>query len=75
MAKDKRLSETRSCLENNMDPVAKILGDAYATVDRKDNTMNRLVDQMLNVFLFFLNSLVSIFRFLTLGNGCLKNLV
>lgn len=48
MAKDKRLSETRSCLENNMDPVAKILGDAYATVDRKDNTMNRLVDQMLN---------------------------
>ena len=32
-----------------MDPVAKILGDAYATVDRKDNTMNRLITQMLNV--------------------------
>jgi armadillo repeat-containing protein 4 len=30
-----------------MDPIAKILGDAYATVDRKDNTMNRLLDQMM----------------------------
>ncbi len=36
-----------------MDPIAKILGDAYATVDRKDNTMNRLIDQMLNVCLEF----------------------
>jgi hypothetical protein len=30
-----------------MDPIANILGDAYATVDRKDNTMNRLLDQMM----------------------------
>jgi hypothetical protein len=31
-----------------MDPIAKILGDTYATVERKDTTMNRLVDQMIN---------------------------
>ena len=39
-----------------MDPIAKILGDAYATVDRKDNTMNRLITQMLNVRGLFLFS-------------------
>jgi hypothetical protein len=43
--------------KGNMDPIMKILGDAYATVDRKDNTMNRLLDQMmkvnLNEFMFF----------------------
>ena len=77
LAKEKKLSETRSCLESmqfktflnvfyilchyiyiiclislfkgNMDPIMKILGDAYATVDRKDNTMNRLLDQMMKV--------------------------
>ena len=71
IAKEKKLSETRSCLESrtgpsfitlihsvfiyfliikgNMDPIMKILGDAYATVDRKDNTMNRLLDQMMKV--------------------------
>lgn len=39
-----------------MDPVAKILGDAFATVDRKDNTMNRLLDQMLKVNYKVINS-------------------
>lgn len=27
--------------------MAKILGDAFATVDSKDHTLNRLLDQML----------------------------
>ena len=35
----------------NKDPIVKILGDTYATVDRKDSTLNRLVDKMLKVIL------------------------
>lgn len=42
------LTETRCCLESNKDPTSKILGDTYAAVERKDNTMNRLVDQMIS---------------------------
>lgn len=42
------LADTRYVLENNKDPTSKILGDGYAAVERKDNTMNRLVDQMIS---------------------------
>uniref|UniRef100_A0A668AFR1 Outer dynein arm docking complex subunit 2 n=1 Tax=Myripristis murdjan TaxID=586833 RepID=A0A668AFR1_9TELE len=65
LANDKKLKEVRACLEENRDPVVKILGPSFATVlEGEDNFVLRLVDKVkqedqaadsaLKVKLFFL---------------------
>ncbi|XP_033629492.1 armadillo repeat-containing protein 4-like [Asterias rubens] len=44
-AGDKKVQEARAILEANRDPVAKILGDGYATVEGEDNSTLRLLEQ------------------------------
>ncbi|XP_069504209.1 outer dynein arm-docking complex subunit 2 [Ambystoma mexicanum] len=46
LAKEKRLKETQACLEVNRDPIAKIIGPAFATVEGEDMSMLRLLDTM-----------------------------
>ncbi|XP_076823373.1 outer dynein arm-docking complex subunit 2-like [Clavelina lepadiformis] len=45
MAKEKRLNEARMCLEANRDPLVKILGPGFATVDSEDSTLIRMVEK------------------------------
>jgi len=37
--------ELRACLEANIDPIVKILGAAFATVDDEDSTLIRMIEQ------------------------------
>ncbi|XP_071753052.1 outer dynein arm-docking complex subunit 2 isoform X1 [Centroberyx gerrardi] len=47
LADDKKLKEVRACLEENRDPVVKILGPSFATVlDGEDTSVLRLVDKV-----------------------------
>uniref|UniRef100_A0A8C7JW62 Outer dynein arm docking complex subunit 2 n=1 Tax=Oncorhynchus kisutch TaxID=8019 RepID=A0A8C7JW62_ONCKI len=46
LAKDKRLKEVRACLEANKDPVAKMLGPSFATVDGEDSSVLRLLEKV-----------------------------
>ncbi|KAK6492254.1 armadillo repeat-containing protein 4-like [Huso huso] len=46
LAQDKKLKEVRACLEANRDPVAKILGPSFATVEGEDTSMLRLLDKV-----------------------------
>lgn len=41
----KALNETKLCLEANHDPLVKILGPAYATVDSEDSTVIRMLEK------------------------------
>uniref|UniRef100_H2YZX2 Armadillo repeat containing 4 n=2 Tax=Ciona savignyi TaxID=51511 RepID=H2YZX2_CIOSA len=45
MSKEKCTNEVRLCLEANRDPLVKILGAAYATVDTEDSTLIRMVEK------------------------------
>ncbi|XP_075068107.1 outer dynein arm-docking complex subunit 2 [Mixophyes fleayi] len=46
LARDKKLKETQACLEANRDPIARILGAGFATVEGEDMSMLRLLDKM-----------------------------
>ncbi|XP_036376548.1 armadillo repeat-containing protein 4 [Megalops cyprinoides] len=46
LAKDKALREVRACLEANRDPVVKILGPSFATVEGEDTSVLRLLDRV-----------------------------
>uniref|UniRef100_A0A8C4RWB3 Outer dynein arm docking complex subunit 2 n=1 Tax=Erpetoichthys calabaricus TaxID=27687 RepID=A0A8C4RWB3_ERPCA len=46
VAQDKKLREVQACLEANRDPVAKILGASYATVDGEDYSVLRLLEKV-----------------------------
>ncbi|XP_074662830.1 outer dynein arm-docking complex subunit 2-like [Tubulanus polymorphus] len=48
IANDKKLQETRACLEANSDPTAKMLGDRFATTDsQEDNSAYRFAEEIL----------------------------
>ncbi|XP_022242868.1 LOW QUALITY PROTEIN: armadillo repeat-containing protein 4-like [Limulus polyphemus] len=48
LAGHNKIKETRACLEANPDPVAKILGDAFATVEKaEDKGLLRYVDMVI----------------------------
>ena len=44
---DRKLAETRACLEANQDPVAKMLGDRFATVEGPDNAQYRYFEEIM----------------------------
>uniref|UniRef100_A0A8D2LV74 Armadillo repeat containing 4 n=1 Tax=Varanus komodoensis TaxID=61221 RepID=A0A8D2LV74_VARKO len=46
VASEKRLKETQACLEANRDPIVKILGPGYGTIEGEDLSMLRLLDKM-----------------------------
>ncbi|XP_066573997.1 outer dynein arm-docking complex subunit 2 [Amia ocellicauda] len=46
MAQDKKLKEVRACLEANRDPVAKIIGPSFATIEGEDTSVLRLVEKV-----------------------------
>ncbi|XP_018414241.1 PREDICTED: armadillo repeat-containing protein 4 [Nanorana parkeri] len=46
IAREKKLKEAQACLEANRDPIAKILGAGFATVEGEDLSMLRLLDKM-----------------------------
>uniref|UniRef100_A0A4W5P4D9 Outer dynein arm docking complex subunit 2 n=1 Tax=Hucho hucho TaxID=62062 RepID=A0A4W5P4D9_9TELE len=46
LATDKRLKEVRACLEANRDPVAKMLGPSFATVEGEDSSVLRLLEKV-----------------------------
>ncbi|XP_040290276.1 outer dynein arm-docking complex subunit 2 [Bufo bufo] len=46
IARDKKLKETQACLEANRDPLSRILGPGFATVEGEDTSMLRLLDKM-----------------------------
>nr|DBA25137.1 TPA: hypothetical protein GDO54_012703 [Pyxicephalus adspersus] len=46
LAREKKLKEAQACLEANRDPIAKILGAGFATVEGEDLSMLRLLDKM-----------------------------
>lgn len=46
LAGDKKLLEVRSCLEANRDPVVKMLGDRFATVEGDDNSIFRFIEEI-----------------------------
>uniref|UniRef100_A0A669P2S0 Armadillo repeat containing 4 n=1 Tax=Phasianus colchicus TaxID=9054 RepID=A0A669P2S0_PHACC len=43
---DKKLKEAQACLEANRDPIVKILGPEYGTVEGEDTSMLRLLEKM-----------------------------
>nr|XP_039263732.1 armadillo repeat-containing protein 4-like [Styela clava] len=45
-AKNQKLAEARACLEANRDPLVKILGAGYATVEGEDTTVIRMIEKM-----------------------------
>ncbi|XP_014682000.1 PREDICTED: armadillo repeat-containing protein 4-like [Priapulus caudatus] len=47
VAETKKLREARACLEANRDPLTKILGDGYATVEGEDMTLLRLMESII----------------------------
>ncbi|KFV53673.1 Armadillo repeat-containing protein 4, partial [Tyto alba] len=46
IAMEKKLKEAQSCLEANRDPIVKILGPEYATVEGEDMSMLQLLDKV-----------------------------
>ncbi|KAG9340126.1 hypothetical protein JZ751_022052, partial [Albula glossodonta] len=46
LAKTKKLREVRACLEANRDPIAKILGPSFATVEGEDASVLRLLEKV-----------------------------
>ncbi|KAJ8010314.1 hypothetical protein DPEC_G00073750 [Dallia pectoralis] len=46
IAKENRLKEVRACLEANRDPLAKILGPSFATVEGEDSSVLRLLEEV-----------------------------
>ncbi|XP_062984526.1 outer dynein arm-docking complex subunit 2 [Elgaria multicarinata webbii] len=46
VAAEKRLKEAQACLEANRDPIVKILGPGYGTIEGEDLSMLRLLDKM-----------------------------
>ncbi|XP_070585244.1 outer dynein arm-docking complex subunit 2 [Erythrolamprus reginae] len=46
LAGKKRLKEAQACLEANRDPIVKILGPGYGTIEGEDLTMIRLLDKI-----------------------------
>ncbi|XP_074842388.1 outer dynein arm-docking complex subunit 2 [Carettochelys insculpta] len=46
VATEKKLKEAQACLEANRDPIVKILGPGYGTIEGEDMSMLRLLDRM-----------------------------
>uniref|UniRef100_A0A8C7JVV6 Outer dynein arm docking complex subunit 2 n=1 Tax=Oncorhynchus kisutch TaxID=8019 RepID=A0A8C7JVV6_ONCKI len=46
LATDKKLKEVRACLEANRDPIAKMLGPSFATVEGEDSSVLRLLEEV-----------------------------
>uniref|UniRef100_A0A8C8B0E6 Armadillo repeat containing 4 n=1 Tax=Otus sunia TaxID=257818 RepID=A0A8C8B0E6_9STRI len=46
IAVEKKLKEARACLEANRDPIVKILGSEYGTVEGEDMSMLHLLDKV-----------------------------
>ncbi|XP_021242225.1 armadillo repeat-containing protein 4 isoform X4 [Numida meleagris] len=46
IAAEKKLKEAQACLEANRDPIVKILGPEYATVEGEDTSMLRLLEKV-----------------------------
>ncbi|XP_041039870.1 outer dynein arm-docking complex subunit 2 [Carcharodon carcharias] len=46
IAQKDKLKETQVCLEANRDPIAKILGPSFATVEGEDKSMLRLLEKV-----------------------------
>ncbi|XP_078283647.1 outer dynein arm-docking complex subunit 2 isoform X2 [Rhinoraja longicauda] len=46
IAQKEKLKETQACLEANRDPIAKILGPSFATVEGEDSSMLRLLEKV-----------------------------
>ncbi|KFP36880.1 Armadillo repeat-containing protein 4, partial [Chlamydotis macqueenii] len=46
IAMEKKLKEAQTCLEANRDPIVKILGPEYGTVEGEDMSMLHLLDKM-----------------------------
>lgn len=46
VAAEKRLKEAQACLEANRDPIVKILGPGYGTIEGEDLSMLRLLDKV-----------------------------
>ncbi|XP_063062971.1 outer dynein arm-docking complex subunit 2 [Engraulis encrasicolus] len=46
VAKERKLKEVRACLEANRDPVVRILGPSFATVEGEDSSILRLLDKV-----------------------------
>ncbi|KFP00065.1 Armadillo repeat-containing protein 4 [Calypte anna] len=46
VAVEKKLKEVQACLEANRDPIVKILGPAYGTVEGEDRSMLHLLDKV-----------------------------
>ncbi|XP_010074508.1 PREDICTED: armadillo repeat-containing protein 4-like, partial [Pterocles gutturalis] len=46
IAMEKKLKEARACLEANRDPIVKILGPEYGTVEGEDMSMLHLLDKV-----------------------------
>ncbi|KAF1529094.1 Armadillo repeat-containing protein 4, partial [Eudyptes sclateri] len=46
MAMEKKLKEAQACLEANRDPIVKILGPEYGTVEGEDMSMLHLLDKV-----------------------------
>ncbi|KAJ8395026.1 hypothetical protein AAFF_G00039770 [Aldrovandia affinis] len=46
LAKNKKLKEVRACLEANRDPIVKILGPSFATVEGEDMSVLRLLEKV-----------------------------
>ncbi|XP_048415957.1 outer dynein arm-docking complex subunit 2 isoform X2 [Stegostoma tigrinum] len=46
IAQKEKLKETQACLEANRDPIAKILGPSFATVEGEDKSMLRLLEKV-----------------------------
>ncbi|NXE17478.1 ARMC4 protein, partial [Ardeotis kori] len=46
IAMEKKLKEAQTCLEGNRDPIVKILGPEYGTVEGEDMSMLHLLDKM-----------------------------
>ncbi|KAM6314818.1 outer dynein arm-docking complex subunit 2 [Aegotheles albertisi] len=45
-AMEEKLKETQACLEANRDPIVKIFGPEYGTVEGEDMSMSRLLDKV-----------------------------
>ncbi|NXV71177.1 ARMC4 protein, partial [Atlantisia rogersi] len=48
IAMEKRLKEAQACLEANRDPIVKILGPEYGTIEGEDTSMLHLLDKVKN---------------------------
>uniref|UniRef100_A0A452I1E3 Uncharacterized protein n=1 Tax=Gopherus agassizii TaxID=38772 RepID=A0A452I1E3_9SAUR len=46
VAMEKKLKEAQACLQANRDPIVKILGPGYGTIEGEDMSMLRLLDRM-----------------------------